>query len=238
VRDRVVVIAKGAHTPFCTPGFLTSQLMESLERLQMDRVDLYLMHRDNLDVPVGEFIEVLDEHRRRGRIGAFGASNWTLSRVDEANAWAAAHQRRGFVAVSNNLSLARMTQPVWNGSLAVSDPASRAWFAKKQMPLLAWSSQARGFFTDRADPTRDPEPDLRRSWYSAGNYARRARAYELAAKRGVEAIHVALAYVLCQPFPKFALIGPRTIAELRSSLAGLALTLSPEDLAWLDGTED
>ena len=61
---------------------------------------------------------------------------------------------------------------------------------------------------------------------------------ELAAKRGVEPVHVALAYVLCQPFPTFALIGPRTIAEFRSSLAGLALTLTPDELTWLDGTED
>jgi predicted dehydrogenase/aryl-alcohol dehydrogenase-like predicted oxidoreductase len=237
VRDQVVVIGKGAHTPFCTPEFLTAQLAESLERLQMDRVDLYLMHRDNLAVPVGEFIDVLNRHQREGRLGAFGVSNWTLPRVDEANAWATAHRQKGFVAVSNNLSLARMTQPVWNGSLTVSDPASRAWFARTRVPLLAWSSQARGFFTDRADPSREPEPDLQRSWYSAANYARRARAYELAAKRGVEPVHVALAYVLCQPFPTFALIGPRTIAEFRSSLAGLALTLSPEEIAWLDGTE-
>ena len=237
VRDKVTVIAKGAHTPFCTPGFLTSQLAETLERLQMDRVDLYLMHRDNLEVPVGEFIDVLDRHLREGRVGAFGASNWTLPRVAEANAWAAAHGKNGFVAVSNNISLARMMQPVWNGCLTVSDPASRAWFTRTRMPLLAWSSQARGFFTDRADPSRAPEPDLQRSWYSPGNFARRARAYELAAKRGVEAIHVALAYVLCQPFPTFALIGPRTVAELRSSLAGLPLALSPSELAWLDGDE-
>ena len=196
------------------------------------------MHRDNLAVPVGEFIDVLNRHQREGRVAAFGVSNWTLPRVDEANAWAAAHGKKGFVAVSNNLSLARMTQPVWNGSLTVSDPASRAWFARTRMPLLAWSSQARGFFTDRADPSREPEPDLQRSWYSTANHARRARAYELAAKRGVEPVHVALAYVLCQPFPTFALIGPRTIAEFRSSLAGLALTLTPDELTWLDGTED
>jgi aryl-alcohol dehydrogenase-like predicted oxidoreductase len=238
VRDQVVVIGKGAHTPFCTPEFLSAQLGESLERLQMDRVVLYLMHRDNLAVPVGEFVDVLNRHLREGRVGAFGVSNWTLPRVDEANAWAAAHGQKGFVTVSNNLSLARMTQPVWNGSLTVSDPASRAWFARTHIPLLAWSSQARGFFTDRADPSREPEPDLQRSWYSAANYARRARAYELAAKRGVEPVHVALAYVLCQPFPTFALIGPRTIGELRSSLAGLALGLSSDEIAWLDGTEE
>lgn len=235
VRDKAVVIVKGAHTPFCTPEFLTAQLLESLERLQMDHADLYLMHRDNPAVPAGEFVDVLNRHLREGRVKAFGGSNWPLARVDEANAWAAAHGLTGFAAVSSNFSLARMVDPVWAGSLHVSDPDSRAWFGRTRTPLLAWSSQARGFFTDRAEPEREPEPEMRRCWYSAENYRRRARAYELAAKRGVEAIHVALAYVLCQPFPTFALVGPRTITEFRSSLAGLAVELSPDDLAWLDG---
>jgi aryl-alcohol dehydrogenase-like predicted oxidoreductase len=235
VRDKVVVIGKGAHTPFCTPEHLSAQLAESLERLQTDRVDLYLMHRDNPAVPAGEFVDVLNRHLREGRVAAFGGSNWTLPRVEEANAWAASHGLAGFAAVSSNLSLARMVDPVWAGSRHVSDPASRAWFGRTRMPLLAWSSQARGFFTDRADPAREPEPEMKRCWYSAENFARRARAYELAAKRGVEAIHVALAYVLRQPFPTFALIGPRTVTELRSSLAGLPLVLSPDELAWLYG---
>ena len=57
VRDDVVVIGKGAHTPHCDPESLRRQLAESLDRLDTDHVDLYLMHRDNLDVPVGEFVD-------------------------------------------------------------------------------------------------------------------------------------------------------------------------------------
>ena len=49
VREDVVVIVKGAHTPHCDPESLTSQLLESLERQQSEYADIYMMHRDNPD---------------------------------------------------------------------------------------------------------------------------------------------------------------------------------------------
>ncbi|HWE64996.1 MAG TPA: aldo/keto reductase, partial [Chloroflexota bacterium] len=150
VRERVVILDKGAHTPYCTPEGIRAQLTESLERLQTEYVDLYMLHRDNPAVPVDELVAVLDEQQRAGRIRAFGASNWTIERVEQANAWAAAQGRSGFVALSNNFSLARMIDPVWPGCLTASGAASRAWLTRMQMPLMPWSSQARGFFTERA----------------------------------------------------------------------------------------
>ncbi len=51
-RSEVVVTVKGAHTPFCTPEFLNEQFQESLDRLQTSYADIYMMHRDNLQVPV------------------------------------------------------------------------------------------------------------------------------------------------------------------------------------------
>jgi aryl-alcohol dehydrogenase-like predicted oxidoreductase len=204
--------------------------------MQTDHVDIYLMHRDNPEVPVGEFIEVLNEHVKAGRIGAFGGSNWALSRVEEANAYAAAKGLQGMSAVSNNFSLARMISPVWTGCIAASDPDSRAWLTKTQLPLLSWSSQARGFFTERADYPVETQPDreMARCWYSADNLKRRARAMELAKKKKVLPINIALAYVLGQPFPTFPLIGPRTLAELRTSLPALDVKLTARELRWLN----
>ena len=60
IRDDIVLIAKGAHTPNCNPISISSQLTESLDRLKTDFADIYIMHRDNLDIPVGEFITVLN----------------------------------------------------------------------------------------------------------------------------------------------------------------------------------
>ena len=234
VRGEVAVIVKGAHTPYCYPNLLTQQLHESLGRIGTGYADMYLMHRDNTDVPVGEFVDVLNGHLRAGRIRSFGGSNWTLERLKEANAYAAKHGLRGFELVSNNFSLARMVDPVWAGCIAASTPEFRAWLAESGAKLLAWSSQARGFFTERAGRDKTGDAELVRCWYSDDNFARRERAVALAKEKGVDPIHVALAYVLEQPFAPFALIGPRVIAETASTFDGLPVTLTPAELAWLN----
>ncbi len=94
IRRQVILIDKGAHTPSCNPKDLTAQLMQSLERLQTDYLDIYMMHRDNPEIPVGEFVDVMNEHQRAGRIRVFGGSNWSLERVEAANEYAA-HAQAG-----------------------------------------------------------------------------------------------------------------------------------------------
>jgi len=233
VREEVVILDKGAHTPYCTPEHLTSQLKESLERLQSDYMDIYMMHRDNLAVPVGEFVEVLNEHLRASRMRAFGGSNWTLERVEAFNAYAKKKGLKGFAAVSNNFSLARMVEPPWDGCMASSTPEFKAWHTRAQMPLMPWSSQAHGFFT-RASKEDRSEAELVRCWYADDNFQRLERARQTAKKRGVLPIQIALAYVLGQPFPTFPLIGPRSLAETRTSFGALDIDLGPEDRAWLN----
>ena len=234
VREQVVILDKGAHTPFDRPEWVAPQIETSLERLRTDYVDLYMLHRDNPAVPVGEFVDVLDEQFRLGRFRAYGLSNWSISRVEEAIAWAAAHGRAAPAAISNNFSLARMVQPVWGGCVSSSDPDSRDWLNRTQLPIMPWSSQARGFFTERGDPHDHSDPELVRAWHSDDNFKRRERAISLAAERGVAPIVVALAWVLSQPFPTFPLIGPRTLAETRTSLPALDLVLTPVEVAWLN----
>jgi predicted dehydrogenase/aryl-alcohol dehydrogenase-like predicted oxidoreductase len=234
VRERIIILDKGAHTPYCNPEALVRQLQESLERLQTDYVDIYMLHRDNPAVPVGEFITALNEQQRAGRVRIFGASNWSLERIEAANAWAFERGLSGFAAISNNFSLARMVEPPWVGCLSASDATWRAWLAKTQMPIMPWSSQARGFFTGRADPNDRSDAELVRCWYSEDNFRRLERVNALARERGVLPINIALAYVLCQPFPTFPLIGPRQLSETRTSFQALAITLSPEELRWLN----
>jgi predicted dehydrogenase/aryl-alcohol dehydrogenase-like predicted oxidoreductase len=234
VRDKVAIMAKGAHTPFCNPRDLAEQLGVTLDRLQMDYVDIYMMHRDNPEIPVGEFIDCLNQHVRAGRMRAFGGSNWTRPRIEAASAYAKANGLQGFSAVSNNFSLARMVDPVWAGCIQASDPAWREWLTRRQFPLMPWSSQARGFFAGRADPKDLSDRELVRCWYSEDNFRRLARAEELARKKGALPIQIALAYVLCQPFPTFPLIGPRTPAETRTSLPALDIDLAPDELRWLN----
>ena len=56
----------------------------------------------------------------------------------------------------------------------------------------------------------------------------------LAKQRGVLPINIALAYVLNQPFPTFALIGPRQLSETRTSFAALDIELTPDEIGWLN----
>jgi aryl-alcohol dehydrogenase-like predicted oxidoreductase len=229
VRDQVAVIGKGAHSPHCFPDDVTTQLYESLERLNTDYIDVYFLHRDNPDVPVGEFVNVLNEHYRPGRIKVFGGSNWTLARMDEANACAAKHGLEGFRVLSNQFSLAEMIEPVWAGCISASDAALVAWLKRTGTTLFAWSSQARGFFTDRGGRQKHDDPALVKSWYNEVNFARRDRAEWLARKYNTTVAAIALAYNLAQNFALFPLIGPVTVDELRSSLVALRAKLSREE---------
>ena len=151
-----------------------------------------------------------------------------------ANEYAAAKGLTGFSVVSNQFSLARMVTPVWAGCLSASDAESRAWLTKTQMALMPWSSQARGFFLDNVNPDDRSNEEMVRSWYSPDNFLRLERARELARKSNVLPINVALAYVLCQPFPTFPLIGPRTLTETRTSFQALEFELTAEEMRWLN----
>ncbi len=192
------------------------------------------MHRDNPDIPVGEFVDVLDEHYRAGRIKVFGGSNWTRERFEEANAYAAANGRQGFSVLSNHFGLAEAYDVPWAGCRHVTDPESKQWLTEAQIPLLPWSSQARGFFARPARPDDRSDPELVRCYYSDDNFERLRRAEKLGAELGVPATAIALAYVLGQPFPTFPLFGPRSIAETRSSMQGVGVELTEQQLGWLD----
>ena len=229
-RERLVIVTKGAHPDGdrvrVTPADIAADLSESIERLG-GPVDVYLLHRDDPNVPVGELIDALDAHRRAGDIRAFGVSNWTLPRIEEANAYAAARGVAGISCNSPHLSLAVQNEPPWPGCLSATDAEARVWHARTGMPLLAWSAQAGGFFAG-------PEGASARVYANAGNRERRARAEQLGRRGGGTANAVALAWVLAQPFPTIAVIGPHSVEHLCSSLEALDIDLSAEDVRWLN----
>ncbi|MFQ3548328.1 MAG: aldo/keto reductase [Armatimonadota bacterium] len=229
IREEVVILAKGAHPPNCTPEGMTLELLESLERLQTDYVDIYMLHRDNLNYKVSDFIDVLNQHIAEGRIRVIGASNWTLERYMEANEYAASKGLSGFSAISNNLSLATMVKPVWDGCLSVSDTKSRKWLSENQVPVMAWSSLARGFFA-----RGDSDESLRQSWFSEENFHKLERARTLAEKKGTDVNAVALAWVLNQDFPVYALFGPADIFEMKKSFEAFNVILSEDEMKWLN----
>ena len=240
-RDDLVILTKGAHHdhngPRVTKEAIRSDLLTSLERLRTDYVELYALHRDDQSVPVGEIVEALNEHIEAGRIGAIGGSNWTWQRLQAANDYAASHGLTGFTFSSPNLSLAKANEPFWEGCVS-ADEATLRWHEERQLPLLSWSSQARGFFTGRFSPEDRSNSDLVRVFYSDENWERLNRAGQLAKDKGVTTIQIALAYVLNQPFPTCALIGAQNAEELRSCQEGTAIKLTRAELDWLDLTAE
>src|SRR5262249_51100250 len=142
---------------------------------------------------------------------------------------------RGFVASSPNLALAVTNEPMWSDCVSVAgDAAALAWYREQQLPLLAWSSQASGFFSGRFQPDEVTDENVARVYYRPDNWERLRRARDLAERSGVTPTQIALAWVLHQLFPMFALIGPRALSELEDCLGALNLSLTPEDVCWLN----
>ncbi len=239
VAKQAQVVVKGAHSPYCTPRVIGIQLDISLERLGIEKAPIYIMHRDNPAVPVGDFAEALNEAKAAGKIGIFGGSNWSPARIAEANAYAAARGLEPFRILNNNLSLAVMEKPVWAGCVTSNTPETLAFLRETGMIHLSWSSQARGYFLPEALRNRLPEDTAPETCFgSPANAERRRRAEALAAERGVSAHNVATAWVLGQSFPSLALIGPRSPGEIVSTLPGVALKLTEAEVLWLNLERD
>ncbi|MDC1443661.1 aldo/keto reductase [Gammaproteobacteria bacterium] len=235
VEDEIIVLGKGAHTPECSPEFIRPQIIESLERLQINKIDIFCLHRDNPDIPVAEFMDVLNEVRSEGLIGSLGASNWELDRFSEARNYSASNNKAAFSVLSNNFSLADMIDPVWSGCVGTNDKYLN-YLTDNKIMLFPWSSQARGFFIKKKEVTSNEHfsnPSLEeevRVWHDKKNLKRREKCFEIAESRNVQPIQVALAYVIQKSPLIFPLIGPRTVMETDSSIAAIQLNLSKEEM--------
>ena len=238
VQEEVIVLGKGAHTPDCRPECIKPQIIESLERLNLDKIDIYCLHRDNNDISVSEFIDVLDEIKAEGLINKIGASNWKLERFKQARDFALQENKEPFTILSNNFSLAEMIDPVWPGCVAI-DNNFLDYVNQNNIILFPWSSTARGFFIKKkeiatsdhfSNPSMDEE---KRVWHSESNLKKREICFNIAAERSVEPIEIALAYVIQSSKIIFPLIGPRTINELNSSIFATSLNLTDAEIEQL-----
>ena len=132
---------------------MRKDLKKSLEELKTDYIDIYMLHRDDPDTDVAVAVETFNAMHEEGNIGAFGASNWTHTRIEEANEYAYKHNLIPFSVSSPNFCLARQIEDPWGGGCVnISGPENqeaRAWYEKNQMPVIAYASLGRGFFSGR-----------------------------------------------------------------------------------------
>ena len=247
-RDSVVLISKGCHHNAdrlrVTPFDLASDLYDSLARLQTDYIDVYLLHRDDPSVPVGPMIESLNEHLRAGRIRAFGGSNWGHQRIAEANAWAGEHGLHPFIVSSPNYGLAEQMKDPWGpGCVTISGPANnpaRAWYEANQMPVLAYSSLARGLFSGRVTGANfdEAKTGLDRACLTAychpPNFQRLERAIRLAEEKRATVPQIAVAYIFGSSLNVFPIVGAANEIELRENAEAPSIILSQAERAWLN----
>jgi aryl-alcohol dehydrogenase-like predicted oxidoreductase len=220
---RPAIYGKGCHPPYCRPDLVAEEVDAARGLLGIDRIDVFILHRDDLTYPVSDWAEALLEQVDRGAIGGFGVSNWTLERLRDLRKHLVSIGANHLRAFSNHFSLAQMVSPPWPGCRALSKGELRAVGAL-HVEMLAWSSLATGFFAGRDAP----------HWDSAANRARRKRATELAGKLGVSTAAVALAYVLHQPDFVLPVVGTRSEAHLEEALSAGAIHLDAAELEWLE----
>ncbi|MBA3684728.1 MAG: aldo/keto reductase [Planctomycetes bacterium] len=236
---RMLVATKGGHMHFAgdhpprvRPEVVHFELRESLERLGLERVELYYLHRDDPSVPVEPLLAALEAERAAGRIGAYGCSNWTVPRLREAAAIARARGWEGFRAHQVEWSLATVPAAgAWD--LRAMDPELFAWHRASALPVTAFTPQASGFFARDWDSDAAPASHARFR-VDPRNLRRWRRANARAAARGVPTTRLALAWLLAQPIQVIPVIGCKTRAQLADSLAALRIRLSPAEVSDLE----
>lgn len=239
--DRVVVATKGGHPGLDAPGIsrldaasLRSDLQRSLQNLGLTRVPLWWLHRDDPALPVAEIVEAVEQLRIEGLVAAWGVCNWTADRLAAARTVAAEHDVAGPIADSAGFALAPPAPGALAADLVTLGPTLAELHTRTQLPLVAYSAQAKGWFDKvrlGTSEALDPTFDHGESRMAAADLA------QIADERDVTPTEVALAAVRLLPFPTIAVAGPRTAAQLDSCWRAMRLDLDehrPRLRRWIE----
>jgi len=247
-RERVTVLSKCGDVQKgvvrVDRQVIDEQLHRSLDALRTDRIDIYLLHRHDPNTPVEEIIDALNAHRESGRVGVFGVSNWTHRDIETANRYAAANGLAGFVVSSPNYGLTRqLADPYGGGCVTISGPEhaeARAWYIENQMPVVAYSSLGRGFFSgrfrafDEDGARRVLDVFAQKGYLYPANMRRLRRAEQLAEQYGISVPEIAMRYVFASPMNVFAVVSTTSIERMRMNLRAAANPLPAEAVRFLE----
>lgn len=152
----MVICTKGGHfdlhTPHIsrvTPSELRRDLMQSLECLQTDCIDLYMLHRDHPQLPVDEIMDCLDEFVCSGRVRYLACSNWQPGRIAQANVYARANGKHAFLVDEVMWSMAAINRAGIPGDYVVMDGETLRLGQEEGMSFMCYTALAHGYFTRR-----------------------------------------------------------------------------------------
>ena len=232
VRDRVHISTKGGHPSLpdwsrrINEAEIRSDMVDSLRNLGTDCVDIYFLHRDDESQPVEAIMPILNKLVCEGKTRLIGASNWTVARIDEANAFA---RKNGMAEFS-------VSQIFWNGAvinkegiydptLVAMDEAQHTGYAKNRMPVMAYTSQAQGLFSHIRDRGYEGISEgLTRTYINPATKSRAERILSLAQKTKLSPTAISLAYLLCDKEVKaYPILGISRVERLAEAMQVFAL---------------
>ncbi len=206
------------------PEYVHASCRGSLERLGIERIDLYYCHRVDPDVPVEETVGAMTELVEQGLVSAIGLSEVTADQLRRA------HAVHPIAAVQSEYSL-------WTRDVEAQVlPAVRALGAR----LVAFSPVGRGMLASAAGPAEGyGEGDLRHSIprFQGDNYAHNRALVDgldrLAAQAGVTPAQLSLAWLLRQGEDVVPIPGTSRRLHLEENLAADAVELEDDVVAGL-----
>jgi aryl-alcohol dehydrogenase-like predicted oxidoreductase len=210
---------------------ILSAIDASLERLRLDYVDLYQIHRWDNRVPIEETMEALHDVVRAGKARYIGASSMFAWQFAKAQHVADTHGWTRFVSMQNHYNLVYREEEREMLPLCVDQGVG----------VIPWSPLARGVLAGTR--TRGGERLTTRSgtdqftdylYNQPTDFDVVERVAEVASERGLPAAQVALAWLLHKPAVTAPIVGATKVGHLEDALAGEQLTLSDEEIARLE----
>lgn len=249
MRDKIVILSKCGHPSMfgkkrVNECEIRKDFMRSSRYLHTDFIDIYLLHRDDTDIAVGEIIEILNAMHAEGKIGAFGGSNWTYQRIAAANEYAYKHNLIPFTVSSPNYCLADQVNDPWGGGcVTISGPRnkdSREWYRKNQMPVIAYSSLGRGLFSGKVksneiEKVGEIMDEVALKGYGCQeNYERLRRCEIMANKKNCSVAQIAMAWIFNQKINTVAVVSTSSAQRMQQNIDAMCIELSEDECLYLD----
>jgi len=204
---------------------------KSLQRLQMDYVDLYQIHRWDYETPIEETMEALNDVVRAGKARYIGASSMFAWQFAKAQHTAESHGWTRFVSMQNHYNLVYREEEREMIPLCVDQGVG----------LIPWSPMARGFFA--GDRKRDgggntsranSDPFAKGLYFREEDFTVADRAREIAQECKATASQIALAWILNKPYIASPIIGATKMDHLEQAIAAVDIKLSEEEIKRLE----